>query len=144
MIDVFKPILFKGTRVLGTQEFREKVAHVGPFPMVTGQSMQFPVIRYTGTSKNPQWMDGKEQMNFETISHITADISKAPCISGVSPLGFQIFVRQFEVIYIYGQTEFKAQMAWTEGYFLWRTEKRSDVAVLYDDEDRAQRSVPSI
>ena len=35
-------------------------------------------------------------------------------MAGMSPFGFPIFVQEFEIIYIYGQTEFKAQVAWTE------------------------------
>jgi len=34
---------------------------------------------------------------------------------GVSLLGFPIYIHKLDVIFIYGQTEFKAQMAWTEG-----------------------------
>jgi len=30
----------------------------------------------------------------------------------MSPLGFPIFIHPFEVIYIYGETEFKAQVSW--------------------------------
>jgi len=33
----------------------------------------------------------------------------------MSPLGFQIYIHPFEVIYIYGETEFKAQVSWKEG-----------------------------
>lgn len=39
----------------------------------------------------------------------------------MSPLGFPFFVQEFEVIYIYGQTEFKAQVAWMEEVRLSRT-----------------------
>jgi len=49
------------------------------------------------------------------MAHIPVDASKAPYIIGMSPLGFPIFIQKYEVIYIYGQTEFKAQLAWTEG-----------------------------
>ena len=59
--------------------------------------------------------------NFKTISHISVDASKVPCIAGMSPLGFPVFIQQFEVIYIYGQTEFKAQVSWKEEVCLSRT-----------------------
>ena len=51
---------------------------------------------------------------FKTICHISVDASKAPCTPAMSPLGFPIFVQEFEVVFIYGQTEFKAQIAWME------------------------------
>ena len=52
---------------------------------------------------------------FEEKCHISVDSPDAPCIVGRSLLGFPIFIQEFEVIYIYGQTaEIKAQVAWTE------------------------------
>ena len=73
-LDVFSPTLFKvtvfafglrtqdqtnyqGTRVSGTQEFRDDIAGVSRLPPIIVKTMEFPVIRYTGTSKNPRWMD---------------------------------------------------------------------------------------
>lgn len=59
---------------------------------------------------------------FKTLSHIHVDATKVPCIRGMSPLGFPIFIQQFEVIYIYGGTaEIKAQLAWEENVRLLRT-----------------------
>jgi len=126
-LDIFTPTLFKGTRISGTREFREQVAAITPFPPFAGKMIKFPIICYTGKRKEPRWMD-EEEDKFKTISHISVDISKAPCIPAMSPLGFPIFIQKVEVIYIYGQTEFKAQLAWTEE----DVEKRSDAAVLYD------------
>ncbi|KAF9650957.1 hypothetical protein BDM02DRAFT_3184899 [Thelephora ganbajun] len=128
-LDVFSPTLFKGTRVSGTQEFRKKVAGISLTPPVAIELLKFPVIRYTGKLKEPQWMD-EEEDKFQTMAHISVDATKAPYITGMSLLGFPIFIQEFEVIYIYGQTEFKAQLAWMED----DVEKRSDVAVLYDDD----------
>jgi len=43
------------------------------------------------------------------------DTEKVPCLPRMSPLGFPIFIQEFEIIYIYGGTaEIKAQMAWKE------------------------------
>ena len=44
-------------RISGTGEFREKIASVSPFPPAAGKTLEFPVMRYMGTLKNPQWMD---------------------------------------------------------------------------------------
>ena len=57
---------------------------------------------------------------YKTISNISVDASKVPCMVGMSPLGFPIFIQEFEVIYIYGETEFKAQLAWMEEVHLSR------------------------
>jgi len=48
------------------------------------------------------------------MCNISVDVSKAPCIAGMSRLGFPIYIHPFEVIYIYGETEFKAQVSWEE------------------------------
>ena len=58
---------------------------------------------------------------FKTIYHISADVTKATCIEGVSRLGFPSFVQELELICIYGQTEFKAQLCWMEGASISRT-----------------------
>lgn len=49
------------------------------------------------------------------MSHIRVEADKVPCLPGMSPLGFPIFIQEFEVIYIYGGTaEIKAQLAWKQ------------------------------
>jgi hypothetical protein len=119
-------------RVSGTHEFRDDVAGISMLPPVAGQVSEFPIIRYTGNSKNPRWMDEEQGRltdstslrenrisesitgSFKEMCRISVDASKAPCLAGRSLLGFPIFVQEFEVIYIYGKTEFKAQVAWTE------------------------------
>lgn len=112
-------------------------------PPAAGKTMEFPIIRYTGKSKKPQWVDEEpgEQIDskllrnnsileaitgkFKIMSHISVDASKAPCIPAISLLGFPIFIQEFEVIYIYGQTEFKAQVIWTEEVCLSQTNLRT-------------------
>jgi hypothetical protein len=52
---------------------------------------------------------------YKTLSHIDVDATKVPYVLGISPLGFPVFIQEFEVIYIYGGTaEIKAQLAWKE------------------------------
>jgi len=130
-LETFGPTLFKGTRVYGTQEFREKFARISQSRPVAGEVFEVPIIRYRGKKKNPLWMD-VEQEKFETIARISADTSKAPCTPVMYRPGFPFFVQELEAIYIYGQTEFKAQIAWTE----WGMEKCSDAAVLYDNDGK--------
>jgi len=40
---------------------RDDVAGVSMFPPVPGKVLKFPVIRYTGTSKKPQWIHEEQQ-----------------------------------------------------------------------------------
>ena len=42
------------------------------------------------------------------------DASKVSCIAGTSCLGFPIFIREFELIYICDKPEFKLQLSWME------------------------------
>ena len=51
---------------------------------------------------------------YKTLSHIHVNAENVPCLPRMSPLGFPIFIQEFEIIYIYGETEFKAQIAWKE------------------------------
>ena len=48
------------------------------------------------------------------MCHIVVDAKEVPCFVLPSPMGFPCFVQPYEVVYIYGQTEFKAQLRWTE------------------------------
>lgn len=52
--------------------------------------------------------------NYETVCHIVVDAKEVPCFILPSQMGFPCFVQPYEVVYIYGQTEFKAQLRWTE------------------------------
>jgi hypothetical protein len=120
-------------RTSGTQEFRDKVAGMSMTPPAAAQTLKFPIIRYTGKLKKPQWMDEEQGRRtdskslwdnrileatageFKEMCHISVDAPKAPCFLSISRLGFPIFIREFEIIYIYGQTaEITAQVAWTE------------------------------
>ena len=54
------------------------------------------------------------------MSHIRLDAKNVPGTPRMSPLGFPIFIQEFEIIYIYGGTdEIKAQIAWEEDVSLF-------------------------
>jgi len=52
--------------------------------------------------------------NYETACRVVVDAKEIPCFCFISPLG-PCFAQPYEVVYIYGQTEFKAQLRWEEG-----------------------------
>lgn len=100
-------------------------------PPAAGQVSKFPIIRYTGKSQKPLWMDKEKgrcsrssQDNrvleaiaekFKEMCHISVDVSKAPYTVRKSLFGFPIYIQEIEVIHIYGQTtEVKAQVVWME------------------------------
>ena len=43
------------------------------------------------------------------------DEREIPCFGFISKLGLPCFGQVYEVVYIYGQTEFKAQLRWEDG-----------------------------
>jgi len=79
-------------------------------------------------------MDG-EPGKFETISHISADLSKASCIPGVSRLGFPSFTQECELILLCTPTKLTAQLAWKEDP---GGVKHSDVVLLYGNGEHVQ------
>lgn len=127
-LDTFTPTLSKRTRVLGTKEFRKKVTLVSRVHPMVCRGSKLPVIRYEGHDKKPLWMDQEDK--FKTVSHIPADTPTAPYTVIMSLLGFPLFVQELDLITIYGQTEFKAHLAWTEN----GVEKRTPVAPMHDDD----------
>lgn len=123
-------------RTSGAQEFRDEVAVIRKARPLAGENLDFPVIRYTGASSNPQWMDEEigRRINpmfssdnciseviteeYETISHIRVDLGRVPYILAITASGL-VSVQEFEVIYIYGDTaQIKAQVAWKDGVCL--------------------------
>ena len=47
--------------------------------------------------------------------HVVVDATKIPYLSFISAMGSPCFTQAYEVVYIYGQTELKAQLRWKEG-----------------------------
>ena len=47
----------QGAQVPGTREFRGMITSTYPLPPVPGKIWEVPVVRYTGTSDSPQWME---------------------------------------------------------------------------------------
>jgi hypothetical protein len=65
---------------------------------------------------------------YKTVSHIHVDVADLPYHPAWTPLGTLVFIRKFEVIYIYGSTaEIKAQIAWKDGVRLLRTHLTTDI-----------------
>lgn len=58
--------------------------------------------------------------NIKKLAHISVDGGKVPCNLGVTLLGLPIFIQEYEIVYIFGETELKAQVAWKEGVRLRR------------------------
>lgn len=48
------------------------------------------------------------------MCHVMVDATQIPCLNFISPVGLPCFVQAYDVVYTYGQTEFKAQLRWKE------------------------------
>ena len=66
---------------------------------------------------------------------MVADAREIPCLRLISPVGIPCFMQAFEVVYIYGQTELKAELRWMEEV---RDEFRLSRLCNYSDNFRTQ------
>ena len=51
---------------------------------------------------------------FETLCHVVADISAAPCKLERGRLGEKCYSREYDVVLLVGLTELKAEIRWTD------------------------------
>ncbi|KAF9782375.1 hypothetical protein BJ322DRAFT_1111242 [Thelephora terrestris] len=124
----FRNMLSKGTKVLENREIRKKmhVVRQGAQP----RDALVRITKYDGHMGEPQWMD-VEQDRFETLCHVAADISAAPCIPKLGKSGKMCYSRKYDIVLLVGLTELKAQIRWFDS--MTGTEK-SDAVVVYKDE----------
>lgn len=57
---------------------------------------------------------GARADNYETVCHVVVDTKKIPHFVFISPIGLPCFIKEYKVVYTYGQTEFSAQLRWKE------------------------------
>ena len=51
---------------------------------------------------------------FETLCHVVADLSRAPCKLTLGRSGKSCFSREYDVVLLVGLTELKAQIRWID------------------------------
>ena len=51
---------------------------------------------------------------FETLCHVVANISAAPCTLERGMFGKMCYCREYDVVLLVGLTELKAQIRWTD------------------------------
>ena len=90
------------------------------------------IIKYDGNKKQPRWTDIQPSTafelvtvpsvpnahnstdKFETLCHVVADISAAPCTPERGVFGRMCYSREYDVVLLVGLTELKAQIRWTD------------------------------
>ena len=51
---------------------------------------------------------------FDTLCHVAADVSGAPCTFKIGKSGKSCYHREYDVVLLVGLTELKAQIRWTD------------------------------
>nr|GAT52799.1 predicted protein [Mycena chlorophos] len=123
--DQFDTILPRGTNVSETEEFRHSFYRTRSSAAQLASNC-IELVRYDGAGSGRQWMD--------------TDRGKFALASGLRPLygkNGQYYRVDFDVIFSFGMTELKAQIAWTENGI----EKRMVASTLSDAAGNAIYSV---
>ncbi|KAF9526168.1 hypothetical protein CPB83DRAFT_795114 [Crepidotus variabilis] len=124
--DAFKALLKKGTQIKESQEFSIPLFKVSHQPTDHYNIKQL-IISYRGHNTNPEWID-VDTNNFTDVFTLHADLSHVPRISQINAAGKEYYTVKWDVVILFGLTEFKAQVRWFENGI----EKRSAATLIYD------------
>ncbi|KAG8215047.1 hypothetical protein J3R82DRAFT_8456 [Butyriboletus roseoflavus] len=128
----FKGILRKGVQTNEQKEFRHSFYHARAAQSDFGDEL-LSILCYRGTLPNPQWTD-RDQDSFSTLCSVRLDLREAaktliPTRKVSGQEGF-FYSLNFDVIILFGSTEFSAQLAWKVN----GAETRSPVTMIYDED----------
>ncbi|TFK71045.1 hypothetical protein BDN72DRAFT_877353 [Pluteus cervinus] len=125
--DGFCITLPKGTQVHEDKEFREIYFHSTVSLKDLGHVFS-PIIFYRGPLDHPQWLDENPD-DFQKLCTIEADIEldHEAATLREAPDGQTYYSVEYSVIFLFGLTEFKAQLAWMEHGI----ERRSPAQVIW-------------
>ncbi|KAH9912671.1 uncharacterized protein B0H18DRAFT_942250 [Fomitopsis serialis] len=107
--DAFTKVISRGTLVTEEQEFRASFIQVSYSPRTR---VTASIIAYQGMSEDPRWVDEETDM-FSTMCCIHADIP-LNCWKSKKGLLGDYFSASFKVILLFGLTELKALLCWTD------------------------------
>ncbi|PFH48898.1 hypothetical protein AMATHDRAFT_5370 [Amanita thiersii Skay4041] len=138
--DGFTTILAKAVEVSETKEFRKPFQRRFDQQAFDDFKIQYNTIRcYRGEdNKAPHWLDEAPE-KFDSLCRISADMtpvknSITPQYKGSTPY----YTLKFNVILLFGLTEFRAQIAWKEN----GVEKRGPASIIYDFRDEKHEEIP--
>ncbi|KAF5354127.1 hypothetical protein D9756_006962 [Leucocoprinus leucothites] len=127
---IFSNILDKHTQVSESQEFRETYCEVAAGKEDLNGHKLTPILCYRGSLSSPRFLD-EDSENFHKMFTIHADtsdlIKQAQECQG--PFG-SYYMLTFDFVILFGLTELKVQLAWTED----GVEKRTPAEVMFDTE----------
>jgi hypothetical protein len=121
-------IIKKGTQVTSTQEYKRSYFHEGSTASSLGK-ITVALRCYSGSeSPEPDWAD--DSSSFPDVCRVVADLSELA--KGLSPTkgadGGEYYRVDFNILLLFGLTELKAVLLWTEN----GVEKRSAAAIVCD------------
>ncbi|KAF8652563.1 hypothetical protein AX16_004346 [Volvariella volvacea WC 439] len=120
----FSIILPKDIQVNETQEFRSYFSIVSSHP---SHAAGAEIVCYRGGLAHPRWLT--QDPEWEVMCMISADEESLSqiAVKQTGPGGQVYYQVMFEIILLFGLTEFKAQICWKEG----GEEKRGPASVIY-------------
>ncbi|KAF9783709.1 hypothetical protein BJ322DRAFT_1066702 [Thelephora terrestris] len=122
----FSTILDESVRVSETEEFRKAFRHFSRSRQSLDR-IDDTIKAYKGSSQDPPWIDS-EPASFFNLCTVSADTSRVPKPKITNPRGSHYEV-YYEVALLFGLTELKAQLVWTEN----GVEKRGQAEIVYDE-----------
>ncbi|KAF8691922.1 hypothetical protein AX14_002706 [Amanita brunnescens Koide BX004] len=127
----FSSILQKDSEVSEETEFRTtyyRILSKSDFRTMKTHSVEIKCYR-NRRQNAPEWID-LDPLHFADLCEVTADLTKLK--GTIQPhtnhRGAKFFVVKFDVVLLFGLTELKAQMAWTQN----GVEKRGPASIVYD------------
>lgn len=121
----FDIILPKNTQVTESKEFRRSYFKDSTSPTEGFKDFSCPINCYRGTNPTPKWKN-VDPDNYTQICSIKADLSHI--VTPQSKVDGKYYHIEFDIILLFGLTELKAQVAWTEK----GVEKRTAAEIFYD------------
>lgn len=125
----FSIILSKNEKVSEAREYRQ-VYHrsfKSLDEMRSQPMLREDVIRYSGSSNNPEWIDDDPE-NFSTACTIQACTRHIRGDKYFSALGQVYYAFEYDIVLLFGLTELKAEIAWRES----GVERRGPAEVIYE------------
>ncbi|KAJ3568178.1 hypothetical protein NP233_g5879 [Leucocoprinus birnbaumii] len=111
---VFSIILPKNTQVKETQEFRSTYRTRASSPLLL-KNMEQKILCYRGNKhqEKDQFMD-EDPNNYSLVCTVKANLARVPIALCFGPSGI-FFEVVIDIVFLFGLTELKAQIAWNEG-----------------------------
>jgi len=124
--EAFYVILKKGTQVAEDKEFK-RTFRLESFHHAMLDKIQADILCYEGDGITGDygWLYNDPDL-FSSLCHIEGDISHVPKTVVKGPQGFYHY-QDFDIVLLFGLTEFQAQLSWLEN----GVEKRSPARILY-------------